>query len=168
MNNPLTFDLIVGLALSAAIVIGTLTGFVKLLLMLAALVTPLVVRTLIAMAQGTDLLDSLSPDAQNYALAALAATSLALVLSVIWAVPGPRSVAGRLLGVLFAVGLATLAAGAGSLSVSQANPGLEDALRTKSLTGRAALAVGSTLENSVLPLLPKNSALLEQRWLPKL
>jgi hypothetical protein len=168
MNNPMTFDLIVGLALTAAIVIGSLAGFVKLFLMLLALVTPLAVRTVMAIAQGNDPLASLSPDAQTYALGALGVMSVALLLSVVWAVPGPRSVTARVGGVLFAGALAVFAAGAGSIGASKANPGLENALRTQSLTGRVALAAGNTLETSVLPLLPKGPALIEARWLPKL
>jgi hypothetical protein len=164
MNAPLTFDVIVAVAFSAAIVIGTLAGFTKLVLMLLALSAPFLVRALIVMTHGADPFSSLPPSSQQFAAVLIGAASLALILSVIWLVPGPGSIVARLIGVLFAGCLVTLAAGAGSLVASQVHPGLQEELRTKSLTGPAALAVG----NALMPLLPDNPDYFPRRERPEL
>jgi hypothetical protein len=164
MNSPLTFDMIVGLAFAFAIVVGTLAGLLKLILMLLALAAPFLALMLIFVTSGTNPLDSLPPQSMQYASVLIAATTVSLVISVIWLVPGPRTVAGRASGVLFAGVLATLAVGAMSVTATQINPALEDVLRTKSLTGPAALAVG----NAMISVLPDNPENLLKRERPKL
>jgi uncharacterized BrkB/YihY/UPF0761 family membrane protein len=153
MNDALVFDLIVGLAFAAAIVIGTLTGFLKLLMMLLAVAAPFAVRILIAKVQGADPFGTLPRDMQVYALAVLGATALALFLAVIWAVPGPATILARVSGVVFALAVTVAAAGAGSVAMSQADPRMGTALLTRSLTGPTALTIGA-LENELFPFAP--------------
>jgi hypothetical protein len=165
MNNPLAFDLIVALAFAAAIVIGTLAGFLKLLFMVLALAAPFAVRILIAKVQGADPFETLPADMQDYALAALGIAALALLLSVIWAVPGPGTAVSRVFGVVFALALASGAAGAASVIASQTVPGLAKAL-PKSLTGPAALTIGA-LENELFPYVPVPRRYWEYNNAPK-
>jgi hypothetical protein len=164
MNSPLAFDMMVGLAFSLAIIVGTLAGLFKLILMLLALAAPFLALALIVVTSGSNPLDSLPPQSMQYASLLIAATTVSLVISVIWLVPGPNSVGGRLIGVLFAGALATLAVGTASVVALQANPALQETLRTKSLTGPAALAVGDAL----MPYLPKQLEFFEKRVQPKL
>ncbi len=154
MNSPLTFDMIVGLAFAFAIIVGTLAGLFKLILMLLALAAPFLALALMAVTSGANPLDSLPPQSMQYASVLIAATTVSLVVSVIWLVPGPRSILGRMFGVLFAAALALFAVGAGSTAAIQINPALQEVLRTKSLTGPAALTVGDALV-SYLPKLPE-------------
>ncbi len=156
--------MIVGLAFAFAIVVGTLSGLSKLILMLLALAAPFLALALIVVTSGSNPLDSLPPQSMQYASLLIAATTVSLVISVIWLVPGPRSVAGRLIGVLFAGALTALAVGAGSVVALQANPALQETLRTKSLTGPAALAVG----NALMPYLPRQLEFFENHEQPEL
>jgi hypothetical protein len=164
MNSPLTFDMIVGLAFAFAIIVGTLAGLYKLILMLLALAAPFLALTLMAVTSGANPLDSLPPQSMQYASVLIAATTISLVVSVIWLVPGPRSITGRMAGVLFAGALATLAVGAGSTAATQINPALQEVLRTKSLTGPAALTVG----NALVSFLPKLPEFFERHVRPRL
>ena len=164
MNNPLAFDLIVGLAFSAAIISGILFGFSKLILLLLALSTPLLIELAVSLALGGDKIAALAHESPELGYASMGAISGILAVLVIVFVPGPRSAAGHVFGLLFAVSLATLAVASGSLVASQRHPESRESIRAKSLTGPAALALGDAL----VSYLPDNPLGILKRDRPKL
>ncbi len=157
MSNPLTFDLIVGLALSLAIIFGVLFGFFKMLLVFLAFYSSFIVGLLL-MAAGIDVSHLAH---QNLLLAggAIIGLPLVLIILVLSLVPGAKSAAGRVFGVVFAAAWATVAVSAATMAVSLSHPEMQQVLREKTLTGPTIFAVGNVL----VSLLPDNAGISKKQ-----
>jgi hypothetical protein len=153
---PAVFDLFVGIMFLIAIICGTLFGITRMILMFLAFCFSMIAAWLL-MAGGIDVVH-LVFQGRIPAAGALASVPLVLIALAIAFGPRARTVAGRILGALFATALTVAMVSAWAVELTAILPQDElQRIREKTLTGETFLTVG----NALVSRLPESARILK-------